>query len=152
MFEWEAEPNSLKFKYQDISVEIKRHSMGFLLGYVTVNQENSLFGKSEDDLVSVFKDIAEITYSDFNDNNWKIGIDFGHMKDYIPNEPISESVVSSLRVFCEDKVMDDFLTDFEAWCEKNKAKVSDYKNIEYVSKVMQKIAEKAQTFQSRILN
>ena len=152
MFEWEVEPNSLKFKYQDISVEIKRHSMGFLLGYLIVNKDNSLFGKSDDDLVPLFKDIAEITYADFSDNGWQIGVDFGHMKDYIPNEPISESVVSSLRVFCEDKVMDDFLTDFEAWCQKNKAKVADYKSIEYVSNLMQKMAEKAQTFQGRIIN
>lgn len=149
---WEIEPNYMKYNYQEIKLEIKRHKLGFLLGYFSVDKNNELYGKDYFDVINDFKSIAELTYSDFDGDYWKFGIDFGHFKDYIPNDTITESMVSQFSIFTDDPIEKDFLNDLSKFIKENQAKVSDYKSIDHAISVIEKLAEKALTFQKRVLN
>lgn len=84
----EKEGNSLEWNYTCsngviISCSIHRNDVFALCGYITLTQDNSLYGVDYDDInISAH---GGLTYQGYDQNeNWIIGFDCGHYGDLTP--------------------------------------------------------------------
>ncbi len=129
MKEYLFEPDRIEFDSNNLKCVIKRHHMGFLLAYVFLPKHNVFFGKEDHELNTILKNkVTEISYTEEQpDGTWAVGIDFGHINDFVPYEQNSEMKILFNKMAKS--------LGFSLPTEK------DYKTINYAMKAISDIAE-----------
>lgn len=114
--EWEHEPNRIEFEHAGFKCLILRHpELGQLNGYVGLKRGHPYYRKSSDDIdVDVHGGLTFAQIGEginWSKGYWWIGFDTGHLWDYQPGM---------------EKYIEPFAT---------------YKNIDYVTKEVKRLAE-----------
>lgn len=133
--EWKFEPNTMFFQDSGLKCKIIRRKQGHLTGYVLINKNYLHYGKNYDDLFFFLKDNgirvnAELSYSDFMDDEWAFGFAYASINDYIPEIDGQES----------NEDMPQWFNEFNSILEKELNISKEYKNIEQVIKDVKELA------------
>lgn len=84
---WEFEPNRLSFVENGLKCEIIRSPFGFLNAYIYIPEGNIYHGIDDLNLTLLLKPSVDISYAEYSNSFWKIGISFSSIKDYVPYLP-----------------------------------------------------------------
>lgn len=128
MNEWEIEPNKLNFIECGIRCEIIRSPFGFFNAYIYIPEYNIFHGIDELQLNQILRPSTEITYSEYSDSYWKVGISFSSINDFIPNISYENDP--------------DFIVQMREMLGFEPATPDSYKNIEYAINELKSLVQK----------
>lgn len=134
--EWNFEPNTLNFKYNNLECKIIRRKEGHLTAYVLIDNNHPLFGKDYDELFFLLKEKGiknsfELSYSDFMNNSWAFGFGYASVYDFIPELDNENS----------ESIMYEWFNEFNNFLDKELNINKEYKNIEKAIEDVKELAD-----------